>query len=176
MEISASNTTTPSQPVYSWVGEPKQRGTFQILLLCLATMIICVWSAVHLDIPNTRHNPTRRFLIRVVWMLITLIAPEALLFLAINQRIHARTVNTRAAKYLQSQPMTSPRMLAREYNYTLDRAELDDVSTQKLALNNSSDSQNMAGDVSPCRATNFTAGVSFWSCPCVLCCDGWFQN
>jgi hypothetical protein len=155
----ASNTTTPSQPAYSWVEEPKQRGTFGILSLCLTTMIICVWSAVHMDIPHTRHSSTRRFLIRVGWMLIALIAPEALLYLAINQRIQAHTLEKRAAKYLQSQPMAKPGMLARGLNYILRRAKPDSVSVHKHALDNGSNSPNMAGDVSPWRANNSMAGV-----------------
>jgi Na+/alanine symporter len=129
MESPASNTTTPSQHAYSWVEEPKQRGTFAILSLCFTTIIICVWSAVHLDIPKTRHSSTHRFLTRVVWMLIALNAPELLLLLAINQRIDAHVLNTRVTKYLQSQPMAKPGILARGFNYILRRAKPDCVST-----------------------------------------------
>jgi hypothetical protein len=97
-------------------------------------MIICVWSAVHMDIPNTRHSSTRRFLIRIFWMLIALIAPEVLLFLAINERIQAHALEKRAAKYLQSQPMAKPGILARGFNYILRRAKPDAVSTHQHTL------------------------------------------
>jgi hypothetical protein len=174
MESPASNTTTPSHPAYSWVENPRQRDTFGILSFSLTTMIICVWSAVHLDIPNTRHSPTRHFLTRLVWMLIALIAPEVLLFLAINQRIQAHALGKKAAKYLQSQPRAKPGMLARGFNYILRRAEPDGVSTHQQALNTTSNSRNMAGDPSPCRADNSTSEVPPRSRPCVLCDHRWF--
>jgi hypothetical protein len=111
MESPASNMTTPSLPAYSWVEEPKQRGTFGIFSFCLTTVTICVWSAVHLDIPDTRHSSTRRFRIRVAWMLVALIAPEFLLFLAINQSIDAHTLETKVAESFQSRPMAKPGIL-----------------------------------------------------------------
>jgi hypothetical protein len=119
MKRLASNNTTPSHPAYSWVEEPKQRGTFGILSLCLTTMIIYVWSAVHMNIPHTRHSSTRRFLTRVFWMLIALIVPEVLLFLATNERIQAHALEKRADKYLQSQLIAKPGILARGVDYTL---------------------------------------------------------
>jgi hypothetical protein len=174
MENPASNTTTSTLPVYSWVGKPKQRDTFGILSVCLTTMIICVWSAVHLDIPNTRHSSTRRFLTRVFWSLIGLIAPEILLICAITQFIDAYGLKTKATKYLPSRPMAKPGILARGFNYVLRRAKPYGVSARKQALNNSRNSLNIAGDVPPYRADYSIAEVPLRSRPCILCGNGWF--
>ncbi|KAF1355436.1 hypothetical protein BDV97DRAFT_345548 [Delphinella strobiligena] len=35
-----------------WHPEPDYRGTFGILSLCLTTMFLCIWTAVHLNIPE----------------------------------------------------------------------------------------------------------------------------
>ena len=61
--------------VHGWVPEPHGRGTYSILWSCLATIFLCTWSALHLDIPN-RHG--RWFLLfrKVRWMFIALIMPE----------------------------------------------------------------------------------------------------
>jgi hypothetical protein len=140
MENRTSNTTKPS---YSWVEEPNQRGTFGILSFCLSTMTICVWSTVHIDIPNTRHSSTRSYLYHALWTLITLIAPEFLLYLAINESIQAHTLEKIAAKYLRSRPMAEPGILGRGFNYILRRAKPYGVSTQQHTFNNISSSLNM---------------------------------
>jgi hypothetical protein len=50
-----ANVTIPDDPQYhSWKPEPLFRGTFSILSSSLLTMILCVWTAVHLNIPE--HN------------------------------------------------------------------------------------------------------------------------
>jgi len=87
-------------------------------------MLICVWSTLHLNIPSKRHTPTRRFFLQVSWMVVALLAPEALLFLAINERIDATVLMKRA---LDSHPrLAKPGMRARIYNYI--RAKLKHVS------------------------------------------------
>jgi hypothetical protein len=131
--------------------------------------------ALLVQIGLTRHSSTRRFLIRVYWMLVALIAPEYLLYLAINERIDAHNLEKRAAKDLQCQPIPKPGMLTRGFNHILRRAKPDGVSPQKHARNNSSYSLNMAGVRSPCGAENSPAEAPLRSRPCVLCDDGRFQ-
>jgi len=36
----------------AWRPSPLQRGTFDILSTCLTTMILCVWTTIHLNIPE----------------------------------------------------------------------------------------------------------------------------
>ena len=127
MENPATSTTAPGNPPYKWLGEPKQRGTFGIISLCFSTMIICIWSTLHFNIPAKRYTATRRFFIQVPWMFLALLAPELLLFLATNERIMA---GAWLKKMLRLHPqLAKPGMLARMYNW-IRGARSKDVSAQ----------------------------------------------
>ena len=128
MENPTANTTTPSNPPYNWIGEPKQRGTFGIISLCFSTLIICIWSTLHFNIPAKRYTATRRFFIQVSWMFIALIAPEILRYLAINERITAGFLLRKVLKFHPH--LAKPGMFTRMYNWIRGRAESKDVSTQ----------------------------------------------
>ena len=59
----------------SWRPEPTTRGTWGLLSSCITTIGLCVWTAVHLNIPE--HGRTDRHIWRKVkWVIIGLIAPE----------------------------------------------------------------------------------------------------
>ncbi|ORY16123.1 hypothetical protein BCR34DRAFT_476852 [Clohesyomyces aquaticus] len=63
----------------AWRPEPRFRGTASILSTCLTTMILCVWTAVHLNIPEPGKNkgiltPQNRR--KIVFLLTGLFAPE----------------------------------------------------------------------------------------------------
>ena len=96
MENLATNMTTPGNPPYLWVGESNQRSTFGILSFCFSTMIICVWSTLHFNIPTRRY--AHRFFFEILWALAALLAPELLLYLAIDERIHAGVLLKTALK------------------------------------------------------------------------------
>ena len=128
MENPTTNTTTPSNPPYLWIGEPNQRTTFGILSFCFSTLIICVWSTLHFNIPIRRHTATRRVFIHVSWMVFALLAPEVLLYLAVNERIMAGALLKRVLKLHPD--LEKPGMLARMYNYFGGRGKSKDVSAQ----------------------------------------------
>lgn len=123
MENTTTNTTTPSNPQYLWIGEHKQRTTFGILSICFSTLIICVWSTLHFNIPTRRRTATRRVFLQVSWMVFALLAPEILLYLAVNERISAGILLKRVLKLHPH--LAKPGILARMYNYFSK-----DVSTQ----------------------------------------------
>ena len=110
MDNPATNTTAPSNPPYLWVEEPELRGTFGIISFCLSTLIICIWSTLHFNIPTKRYTETRRFFFHVFWMFLALLAPELLLFLAINERISAGTLLRKVLKFHPR--LAEPGMLA----------------------------------------------------------------
>ena len=128
MENSVAYTTTPSNPPFKWLGEPRQRGTLGIFSLCFSTSIICIWSALHFNVPIKRYSNTRRFFYHVSWMFMALFVPELLLFLATNERINASIL---LKEVLKIHPhLAKPGMLARMYNWIRGRAESKDVSAQ----------------------------------------------
>jgi hypothetical protein len=63
-----------------WHPEPQFRGTFQILSSCLVTIGLCVWTAVHLNVPEHDHKkklwPSRQFWRKTGWLILGVFAPE----------------------------------------------------------------------------------------------------
>jgi hypothetical protein len=58
-----------------WRASPLERGTFDILVTCLTTMILCVWTAIHPNIPGQGEskNVFRR---KIWWVVLGAVAPE----------------------------------------------------------------------------------------------------
>ncbi|KAI5780144.1 hypothetical protein DFH27DRAFT_468073, partial [Peziza echinospora] len=68
-----------------------------LLNSCILTLFICVWTAVHLNIPSPAERKKDYGFIgktsrRVMWMLIALFAPEIVLYIAFDQFREARAV------------------------------------------------------------------------------------
>ncbi|KAI5849903.1 hypothetical protein BZA05DRAFT_355039 [Tricharina praecox] len=75
----------------SWGSEPTRRGTMGILLPCLITLGLCVWTAVHLNI-NPQPTPGRLLLFKLAWLLLGMLAPEFVLWCAYDQFMEARAI------------------------------------------------------------------------------------
>ncbi|KLO11468.1 hypothetical protein SCHPADRAFT_942033 [Schizopora paradoxa] len=90
-----------------WIAQPDFRGTFGILSLCLSTLLICVWNAIHPDIPMRRFSTTRKLFVAFMWMVVAIFAPELLLFIAFNQRLAATKVLKLASKTFSAPPSKS---------------------------------------------------------------------
>lgn len=75
-----------------WQGDPDGRGTMTLLLSCLATLSLCVYSSIHLNLP--RHNQTkiRYWLKSGKWLLTGIFAPELVVFAAWRQYSSARVL------------------------------------------------------------------------------------
>jgi len=80
--------TPPGQPV--WAADPSCRGTFGIISLCFSTTVICIWSAIHRDIPLYRLDTIPSLLRDAPWVLVAILCPELLVFYALNQFVVAR--------------------------------------------------------------------------------------
>jgi hypothetical protein len=50
----------PLSTVARWVSSPGERGTYNILSDCILTLVLCVWTSVHLNIPKTSHHESRK--------------------------------------------------------------------------------------------------------------------
>jgi hypothetical protein len=60
---------------HTWKCAPLVRGTFSILSMSLLTMVLCVRTAVHLNIPE-QGKTTAQWWRKLGWLLIALLAPE----------------------------------------------------------------------------------------------------
>ncbi|KAK1976755.1 hypothetical protein LZ30DRAFT_733762 [Colletotrichum cereale] len=80
----ASSSTT------GWASEPNGRGTFGLICSCVLTLTICVWTALHLNVPAVRSTLRSRALERTKWVLYGIFAPELVVATAAAQYIVAR--------------------------------------------------------------------------------------
>lgn len=72
------NRTVPS----FWVREPAYRGTVSIIYSSTFTLLLCVYTALHLDIPGPREGNGGYLTRKAKWMLISLLFPELVAYLA----------------------------------------------------------------------------------------------
>ncbi|KAF8811620.1 hypothetical protein BYT27DRAFT_7183765 [Phlegmacium glaucopus] len=75
-----------------WVSPPPTRGTFNILTTCVLTLILCMWTAMHMNIPPQDESPISRMARKLMWTLIALLAPEIVAYIAWRQWISAKSL------------------------------------------------------------------------------------
>ncbi|KAM0325633.1 hypothetical protein ACHAPQ_007944 [Fusarium lateritium] len=68
----------------AWVGTADIRSTIDILQSCLLTLFACIYTALHLDVPN-KTAWHRVLLSKLRWVMITLFAPEVSVYMATDQ-------------------------------------------------------------------------------------------
>lgn len=67
-----------------WHPVPTYRGTYNILSACLVTIGLCVWSALHLNVPGYGKASTQWWR-KVKWLFVGLFAPELVAWTAFRQ-------------------------------------------------------------------------------------------
>lgn len=74
-----------SNRTITWQPEPLARGTWSILSVCVITTALCVWTALHLNIPprDQKYSQSWR---KLYWLGIGLFAPELVAYVAWTQR------------------------------------------------------------------------------------------
>ncbi|KAF4980411.1 hypothetical protein FZEAL_3564 [Fusarium zealandicum] len=69
----------------AWVSEPDIRGTFRLLYSCLFTLTLCVYTAIHLNVPRRRETGLELFWRKLKWVIVAIFAPELVLYAAYVQ-------------------------------------------------------------------------------------------
>jgi hypothetical protein len=91
MEVPLGNNTALNEEIYrGWKASPKTRSTSEILYTCIVTISLCVYTAIHLNIPGP--NSRFKWFRKVVWVLVGIIGPEYVLWTAFVQFLDARRV------------------------------------------------------------------------------------
>ena len=72
----------------TWVDTPQIRGTATILWSCLLTLLACVYTVLHLNVP-ARKGGLKFLRNKILWMLAALAAPEVLVYTASSQFFRA---------------------------------------------------------------------------------------
>jgi hypothetical protein len=97
MTIRRTNVSWDNRITYtdSFIGQPRIRGTISILLNCIFTLFLCVWTAFHANIEPKKESggritkcidTLRRWLRKARWSVIIIIFPEVLLIFALFER------------------------------------------------------------------------------------------
>jgi hypothetical protein len=74
----------------SWVAEPSGRGTWDILYSCVFTLVLCVYTAIHLNVPARNDSTSTIWLRKIKWVLIAIFGPEIVVLTALDQWFMAR--------------------------------------------------------------------------------------
>lgn len=87
--------------VYGWVSSPNGRGTIDIVQLCIATVVLCTYSALFLHI---KHCPTRRdtIIYKAKWVALTIMFPEITTAIAGEQWRAARESVAKISEFRQT--------------------------------------------------------------------------
>lgn len=116
----SNKTALQTEYAQPWVPDPGTRGTWSLLYSCLFTLGLCVWSAIHLNIPPRGELPVKQFLRKTKWVFIAIFAPELVLFSAWQQLYTAN-------EFCKEANMIHP---GRVNNPTNDRGQSDGSHTR----------------------------------------------
>lgn len=75
-----------------WQSDPNGRGTFTLVSSCLLTLTVCVYSAMHLNVPPPGESVLRYWLRNIRWALLGIFGPELVVFIAWKQYLSARAI------------------------------------------------------------------------------------
>jgi hypothetical protein len=73
---------------------PDGRGTWEILKSCLITLVLSVYTALHLNLPPGNAGSSYMYLRKVKWVLIGMFAPEVVIYTAWAQREKVKKLST----------------------------------------------------------------------------------
>lgn len=77
----------------SWVSDPDDRGTWSLLYSCVFTLTLCVWSAVHPNVPSRAFQQSvAKHGSKIFFVLAAILAPELGVFVAFRQFQRARSL------------------------------------------------------------------------------------
>ena len=90
-----SNNEDRSKTV-GWQSDPNNRGTFTLVSSCVLTLTICVYSAMHLNVPPHGESSLQFWLRTIRWALLGIFGPELVVFKAWKQYLSAKTIVKRS--------------------------------------------------------------------------------
>ena len=95
-------------PPVNWQPEPSTRGTTDILSTCLITLGLCLWSALHLNIPQHGKTSQQKWR-KCGWLVLGLLAPEMIAYTAWAQLRAAKKLDDEMKRLLGEAPNPSLR-------------------------------------------------------------------
>ena len=86
-----------------WQSDPNGRGTFSLVSSCVLTLTICVYSAMHLNVPPRNECILQFWLRNIRWGLLGIFGPELVVFIAWKQYHSAKSLVRRAQEGFRGQ-------------------------------------------------------------------------
>ncbi len=84
--------------VHGYVDDPKGRGTVGIIVSCLVTLALCVWSALHLNVRMKSETRAQRYLRYAKWIVLGTLIPELVVLSAWKQWLSAKSMTIQMKK------------------------------------------------------------------------------
>ena len=81
---------TSDSSTVGWVPGPDGRGTLPLVVSCIVTFTLCVWSALHLNVPAANRSVRHPVPEKAKWVLYGIFAPELVVATAASQYITSR--------------------------------------------------------------------------------------
>ncbi|OTA61921.1 hypothetical protein K449DRAFT_444874 [Hypoxylon sp. EC38] len=104
--LTADSITNGTQLV-GYVQDPNGRGTATLALSSLLTLVLCVWSALHLNVPRRNQTRIQEFWLNVRWIVTGIYAPELVVFTAWRQWCSARLLQQLVEQSLRDSKSSS---------------------------------------------------------------------
>ena len=82
--MASISNVTHTDLVHGWVSTSCGRGTADIIWSCLATILLCTWTALHLPVPNGKGAFVSGWTRKVPGLFMTVLAPETLSTIAFS--------------------------------------------------------------------------------------------
>lgn len=83
-------TTAGSVPVQGWISQPDHRGTFDVVVSCIITIVFCAWSFMCVNIPSRTEGYWDIFWDKLHLFCLGMLGPEFVFILALGQYRSAR--------------------------------------------------------------------------------------
>lgn len=102
--IPYDNTTALNDEIADgWVKSARSRGTADLLWSCITTLTLCVYTAIHLNIPRIGGSRRKQHARKAKWTTIGIFAPEFVLFTAWQQFWSAKKLCTELDRIYREQ-------------------------------------------------------------------------
>ena len=88
--LNTNSSSALSSSYVGYVGDPDGRGTASLVISCLLTIILCVWSALHLNVPGQNDTVLECLSLYIRWIITGVYAPELVVFTAWRQWCSAK--------------------------------------------------------------------------------------
>lgn len=87
VSVSAASNATET---VGFIRGDNERDTISLIMSCILTLGLCVYSAIHLNVPPKEESYIEALWRQTKWCLTALLAPELVLYVAWNQRASAK--------------------------------------------------------------------------------------